>query len=473
MIHVIKEAVFGLSYLRQTLRALFLAGAVIGTGAAPSLATADSESSTATRHECSAPALAPDGFERAHPEQVEMDGAALQRAIDFASSRMRTNIQVFRYNCLVGEGPFNDISGNIPGNLMSGTKSVVSMIAGVAVTHGLLDVEAPIGNYLPEGEGDAAHRAITVRSLLTQSSGLDQAILSEAFPSLLDVTVDAPKTALDAPILHPQGERFQYSQLGPDLLGYVLQNAVGEDLQSFAQRELFDPIGIAPNDYYWARDRTGHTYGFALLFLPPNDFARLGMLMANNGSWNGREVISADYIAALREPSASNPCYGFLFWLNKTPCTGPSVPSTKTTDVAPMAGLPDDGYAMVGFLQQNNFIIPSLGLQVTWTGILGDVSPDPGTVLSASLASELYSNFFNALSAALPQEGLMVPPYVPQMNLDLDPDGLFDIDISSHALGLGPNSDEAARSPLSAAPPGCVLLVCAPISPQTPHRIGQ
>jgi CubicO group peptidase (beta-lactamase class C family) len=426
-----------------------------------------------TARSCAAPTTPTAGFERAAPAEVGMDAAALQRAVDFASSRLRTNVQVFRNNCLVGSGPFNDVTGNTPWHLWSSTKSVVSMLAGVAVTQGRLDVDAPIGRYLPAGEGEDAHRAITVRSLLTQSSGLVQGIVSEGITSGLGLTVDAPGQALQLPFTRP-GE-FQYSQLGPDLLAYVIQNAVGEDLQAFAQRELFDPIGIAPGDYHWARDRTGHTFGFALLYLPPNDFARLGMLMSSNGQWNGRRIISDAYIDQLRTPSDANECYGFLFWLNKTPCIGPSFPSQQTLDAPLLAGMPDDAYAMVGFLQQNNFIIPSLGVQVTWNGVLGDASPDLSTVLSASTNSELYTTFFNALADALPGENLSAQPYQPTFNTNIDVDSFYDPDILLGTLGLGPDAPHPTgpvAPPFSDAPPGCLVFACLPVSPDTPRRVG-
>lgn len=422
---------------------------------------------------CSAPSDPAAGFETASASEVGMDAAALQRAVDFASSRLRTNVQIFRNNCLVGSGPFNGATGNTPWHLWSSTKSVVSMLAGIAVTQGRLDVDSPIGTYLPAGEGDDAHRALTVRQLLTQSSGMDQGIVAEGIVPGLGFGVDAPGQALRLPISRP-GE-FQYSQLGPDLLAYVVQNAVGEDLQQFAQRELFGPIGIAPTDYYWARDRTGHTYGFALLYLPPNDFARLGMLMSNDGQWNGRRIIGSDYIAQLRTPSDANACYGFLFWLNKTPCTGPSFPSQQTLDTPMLAGMPDDAYAMVGFLQQNNFIVPSLGLQVTWNGVLGDVSPDLSTILSASTNSELYTNFFRALSDALPDENLPSVPYEPSFNPNVNVSSFFDPGILLGTLGLGPNAPLPAgpiAPPVSDAKPGCFVFACFPVSPESPRRVG-
>src|SRR6202034_3245268 len=109
--------------------------------------------------------------------------------------------------------------------------------------------------------------------------------------------------------------------------------AVGEPLQTFAQQYLFGPIGIPANSYIWLRDRSGNTYGYANLFIPPTQFAKLGLLMQNDGNWNGQQIISTDYIAQLRTPTATNGCYGFLFWVNGgKPCTGANIPAAQTLD---------------------------------------------------------------------------------------------------------------------------------------------
>ncbi|SNT26172.1 hypothetical protein [Rhodococcoides kyotonense] len=197
--------------------------------------------------------------------------------------------------------------------------------------------------------------------------------------------------------------------------------------------------------------------------------------MSSNGQWNGRRIVSDAYISQLRTPSEANTCYGFLFWLNRTPCIGPSFPSQQTLDAPLLAGMPDDAYAMVGFLQQNNFIIPSLGIQVTWNGVLGDVSPDLSTVLSASTNSELYTNFFNALAEALPGEDLPAQPYEPSFNTNINVDSFYDPNILLGTLGLGPDAPHPpgpVSPPVSDAPPGCLVFACLPVSPDTPRRVG-
>ncbi|MFF0458226.1 serine hydrolase [Nocardia africana] len=117
------------------------------------------------------------------------------------------------------------------------------MLAGIAYTQGELGLDAPIGTYLPPDEGDADHRKITVRQLLTQTSGLQQAGLSEAVTAGLRLDPDLPRQALAMSIRHQPGTYFEYTQHGPDLLTYVIQQAVGDDLPHFAQT---DPFPLRP-----------------------------------------------------------------------------------------------------------------------------------------------------------------------------------------------------------------------------------
>ncbi len=414
------------------------------------------------------------------PAGVGIDKARLDDAIAFAASRLRTHIQVFRNDCLIGRGPLNQVTRNIPWNMFSSTKSVVAMLAGIANTQGKLDLGASIATYLPPGSADRAHAAITVRDLLTQTSGLRQSIVTEAASAGLDVDPNIVKQALALPVQHQPGTFFEYTQHGPDLLAYVIQRAVGLDLQTFAQRNLFGPLGIDQRNYYWARDRSGHTYGYAFLYMPPADYSRLGMLMVDDGVWHGRRIISSDYIRQLHTPTPTNGCYGYLFWVNNKPCIGPSFPSRKTVDAAPLAGLPPDAYSMVGFLQQNNFIVPSLGLLVSWSGFLGDVSPDPATVLSANPSSELYHNFFRRLVGAFRVPRMPDPgPYVPAVNVTVDASRFADPDITLGALGVGPYAPPGCTvfacgptplRPPMAGNPGCFAIVCVPLSPGSPGR---
>lgn len=408
-----------------------LTAAVVGAGLLPATASATSDR---------------DG--RCTPASQQLDPAAVREAITYANTHLRTSVQIFRNDCRVGRGLVDPVTEQVPYNVWSSTKGVVSLLTGIAYDQGALALDDPIGEYLPHGPGwgNAAHRAITVRQLLTQTSGLREAILAEA--ATVGTDPDIAQEALAQPITHEPGTHFEYSQRTPDLLAYVVERAVGEDLQAFAQRNLFGLIGIPADSYFWLRDRSGHTYGYAHLFIPPAQFAKLGLLMQNGGSWHGNRVLSTRYLDQARQPTRTNGCYGFLMWVNAgRPCTGSNIPKAQTVDRVMIPSAPRDLYAMVGALQQNNFVIPSLHMTVTWTGVLGDTSPNLSDLASASPGGDLYHEFFRILMRGVRDKDIPDPgPYrAPPLDLDVNPLNYADPRVL--LTDLAPN-------------PHCNLLVC-------------
>lgn len=386
-------------------------------------------------------------FETATPGQEGMDAARLNSAVTALSLRSRLSVQVFRNNCLVASGPLKPLSDRVHNNVWSVTKSVTSLLTGIAIGDGKLELDDPIGNYLPTGEGwgDDAHRAITVRQLLTQTSGLDQSILSEALTLGLDPSLR--QQALAQPFVYEPGSTFQYSQLGPALLAYVVQRAVGEDLITFAQERLFGPIGIESGSYFWMRDRSGNAYGYSNLFLTPPQLARLGLLMSNDGRWGDEQVVPASYVTSVSEPTTTNGCYGLLFWTNAgAPCTGADIPHAQTLDRHAIPSAPLDAYEMNGTGGQLVIMIPSLKMTVVTTGYFGSLSLDPPVLLGAA-PDEMQWTFFRALMKATNDATVADPgPYRGDpIDLDINPTNYI-------------NPTVLLRDVLTN--PGCNILVC-------------
>ncbi|HEX3839406.1 MAG TPA: serine hydrolase [Acidimicrobiales bacterium] len=408
----------------MALAASLVAG--VGVGATPAAAASHGPSPMT---QCGLPASG-GNVGNATPGQEDLNPVAVASAIEYANTHLRASVQIFRNNCKVAEGLLDPVTDSIPYEVFSSTKSVVSILTGVAYDQHRLSLDDPIGKYLPTGPGwgDAAHRAITIRQLLTETAGLRESILTE-FASV-GVDPNIVQEALAQPLISKPGTTFDYTQRVPDLLAFVVQRAVGEDLQAFAQQYVFSPIGIPANSYIWLRDRSGNTYGYANLFIPPTQFAKLGLLMQNGGNWNGRQVLSTNYIGQLRQPTATNGCYGFLFWVNGgSSCKSANIPAAQTVDHEMIPSAPPDLFAMVGALQQNNFMVPSLNMTVTWTGILGDTTPNLAGLLSASgAASDLYYNFFRILMAGVEDRHVPDPgPYVsPPEDFDINPINYLD-----------------------------------------------
>ncbi|WP_433669950.1 serine hydrolase domain-containing protein [Nocardia sp. CA-136227] len=403
-------------------------------------------------------------FVRAAPEDTGVDPGPLADALAFAATRNRLNVQVFRHNCLIGTGPSNAETDTVPWNVWSVTKSVVSLLAGIAWDRGKLDIDATLDSYLPPDIGDAGHRAITVENLLQETSGLRVGAATEGITGVVPIDPFSAIQALGVPFDTAPGSAFQYSQRNVDLLSYVIELATGEPLQDFAQRELFGPLGIERGDYYWARDRSGHTYGYAHLFIPPADLARLGMLVAAHGRWNGRAVVSQTYLDRAVTPSGTNRCYGYLFWLGPGCAENPEF-------------LPADTYSMSGLGLQNVFVVPDLDLMVVWTGAFGVHSGQgPGGLLQ--YGDEPSHEFFRRLLSGFRDHPMPDPgPYV-ETPLRVDYRAYFDTDIALAVFGIGADAYPGCTvlsclnlplaPPFSDAPPGCLLLACVGPDPRTP-----
>jgi CubicO group peptidase (beta-lactamase class C family) len=361
----------------------------IATFAAAALAGAAS----AAALQCELPLLPGQPFTVGWPGSLDLDAAALKEAVDYASAHNSYSVRVYRHNCLAAKSTLDQLTENVPNNVWSTTKGVISMLVGRAEKLGKLSLDDPIGKYLPQFPVDPAHGAITIRQLLTQSSGLHFVWT----PELAQVPDDEVQYTLDLPFDYPRGTHFEYGQTTITLLARVVQEAVGQDLQDFAHEQLFAPIGIERN-WIWMRDRAGNTRGWADLYLAPVDLARLGHVMLRQGRWRDVQLLRSGYVKSASTPSAPNPYYGFLYWLNASD-HGYTVafPGARAIENRRMfESAPPDLYAFVGFRDQLIFVIPSLDMVVVRTGEPGNTQGNEQQLLTAD-SGEWHHEFFRKL----------------------------------------------------------------------------
>jgi CubicO group peptidase (beta-lactamase class C family) len=368
--------------------------------------------STLVPTHCSLPDAA-GTFETVNASQVNVDQAIANSAIQAASLGGAVSIKIFRNNCLFASSQAlypNIETDDVRTNLFSATKSVISILTGMAYDRGLLDLDDAIDKYLPPSVlnswGDAAHRAITIRQLLTETAGLESGLASEALTVILDVSI--PQQALALPFVNTPGTQFVYSQRTPDLLAYVVSRAVGQDLQAFAQDNLFTPIGIPVDHYVWFRDRSLNSYGYAWLYLVADDFARLGLLMQNGGVYNDVRILSQSYANQVSVPSPTNGCYGLLFWTNQISPTSPNndtciSPTGFFFDRSWFPSAPRDLFAMAGSPQQKNYIIPSLNITISWMGVV------PNSDGGIGPSEAVYYQFFETLMTGILDPNFTIP----------------------------------------------------------------
>lgn len=199
-------------------------------------------------------------------------------------------------------------------NLQSATKSVTSILAGIAVDRGLLpSASVRLHDVIPGAFDDnTGKRDITLRHALTMQTGL-QFDNDENTAQLVYSKGSSLEFVLHRPLSFAPGSAFYYHDGNPQLVSGTIQEAAGMTEEAFAKEYLFGPLGIS--DYQWERHADGLTFGAFGLWLLPRDMAKIGLMLARGGVWEGRRVVSSEWLAEATRPSSQKADYGYYFWL--------------------------------------------------------------------------------------------------------------------------------------------------------------
>jgi CubicO group peptidase (beta-lactamase class C family) len=225
---------------------------------------------------------------------------------------------------LVFEEYFYEYDAKTPHALRSATKSVVSALLGLAIAKGhLKDVRQPVLPFFAEEYPQIANvtdakRRITIADLLTNSSGLDCDDWNQASPgneSRMGYSEDWVKFTLDLPMRDEPGMTSSYCSGGVIVLGRLVEKVSGKPLEAFAREYLFEPLGIRTFEWRFDPDRSSINT-FCQLSLTPRDMVKIGLLYMNGGTWNGRQVLPADWVktSIARHTSLGGTDYGYLWW---------------------------------------------------------------------------------------------------------------------------------------------------------------
>ncbi|WP_237725086.1 serine hydrolase domain-containing protein, partial [Deinococcus alpinitundrae] len=184
------------------------------------------------------------------------------------------------------------IQMNEPQDTQSVTKSLVSLLTGVAVHRGLLRVDQPVLQDWPYAASmirDPSWQQVTVGHLLTMTSGLPSEITDPVYDDAWFLNSDPLRFTLEQTLRTKPAEAFHYSNAGVHLLGALLAHTVKQSLDDFAQEVLLTPLGIPKR--LWETDLQGQVWGSGTLHLTPREMLRLGQLVLQQGWWQGRSVV--------------------------------------------------------------------------------------------------------------------------------------------------------------------------------------
>jgi CubicO group peptidase (beta-lactamase class C family) len=210
-------------------------------------------------------------------------------------------------------------------SLQSVTKTITSVIIGVATARKEFpDLSSTVLSFFDTTEVkniDDRKRRMTIRHLLTMTSGFDW---NENLPysdprndcSVMEASFDWVKYTIDKPMTVEPGETFNYNSGSSQLLSYIFRKATGKDIEEYAVKFLFLPVGI--NDHFWKRTPTGLVDSEGGLYLKATDLAKIYYLCLNGGKWNGQQLITPEWIKASVTPAISirqDVKYGYKWWL--------------------------------------------------------------------------------------------------------------------------------------------------------------
>lgn len=237
--------------------------------------------------------------------------------------RLVNSVIVIKNEKIIFEHYYNKFNETSRNNIKSIWKSILSITVGICIDKGIIkSIDEPISNYLSEfAQGEHLyHKAITIRHLLTMSSGvywnkgihyscpmMAQMMRTNSWiPHIADIAMN------DYP-----GNKFQYKEWDVILLSAVIGKAAGRTAYELCNEFLYKPLGISSGVWSQSPDNVSYTVmkNEENSDLSARDLAKIGLLFLNNGVFQGKRIVSESYVRQAVSPSEASTEYGYLWWL--------------------------------------------------------------------------------------------------------------------------------------------------------------
>jgi CubicO group peptidase (beta-lactamase class C family) len=286
-----------------------------------------------------------DGWPAADAAQLGWNTGLLEQLaakIEDSTYKNITSLVIVQHGRLVHEAYFNDGTRERLNDSRSVTKSVTSLLVGAAIDRHLIPgVQAKVYSYFPDkrpiGNPDPRKQSFILEDLLTMSSHWecdDDNQFSRGNEERMYLLEDWIQFALDLPIKgfppwqqrpqeSPYGRSFSYCTAGVVTLGAIVERAAKVPLARFAHEVLEVPLGITASQ--WNVSPLGVGMGGGGTRYRSRDLARIGEMVRQGGRWQGRQIISKQWIEASltnRVQAREAVEYGYLWWHFHFPAKG-------------------------------------------------------------------------------------------------------------------------------------------------------
>lgn len=306
----------------------------------------------------------------------QADSAAFHRAAEYSKAERGDALLVMVDGRIVFEAYHGRGKVDVPHVLHSGTKSFVGVLAIAAQQDALLVLDEPVATTLTEWQRDPAKRAITIRQLLTLTSGY------EGGRSGRPPTYAA---AITAPTIAPPGEVFDYGPNPFQAFGELLKRKLatrGETVAAYLKRRVLDPLGIIVGE--WAGMAEGEPSLPSGAELTAREWAKFGEFVRQQGTARGQQVLPWEALSELFVGTQANPAYGLTWWLNVPVSTALEeevrLLAMNFQGVDEVPGL-EGMVVAAGAFKQRLYVIPSHRMVVVRFGRSGTRQFDDATFL--------------------------------------------------------------------------------------------
>lgn len=312
----------------------------------------------------------------------DIDPAALTAAAAYAEANKSSAFIVIHKGKVQAAHYFGGATAATEIVSKSLAKPITALAIGRALALGKIkSLDQPASDFITEWRG-TPKAAILIRNLLDMRSGLlAQGVSTDpANPwsrSYLHPYHDRIIVE-DYPLTDPPGSIYEYNNATSELVALVIERATGRRYAEFVGKEVLQPIG-APGGHVWINRPGGLAHSGCCALLPAESFARMAMLVAQDGMWRGKRLLPKGYVAAMKTPTPQNPHYGLGLWIGgryieRRGFANPSRPVPKVLHSEPF--LADDVVMFDGNSSQIVYIVPSQQLVVLRVGESPPRSPE-------------------------------------------------------------------------------------------------
>ncbi|OHD13032.1 MAG: hypothetical protein A2086_07495 [Spirochaetes bacterium GWD1_27_9] len=234
------------------------------------------------------------------------------------------NILIIKNNLIAYEFNSDSYDSNKIQNIYSVTKSVMSILIGIANEKKYLDLNQKVLDFFTEYKIenlDDRKKNIKIVDLLTMASGIQWDEFGQftgvATHGEMVSSKDWIQFILNQPMIDEPGKSFNYNSGNIHLLSAILQKSTKLTASEFADKYLFQYLDI--KEYNWIKDPQGINFGAVGLQISPNDMAKIGSLYLNKGKWNGKQIINESWVTESTKKQIATPFpgwnYGYCWWL--------------------------------------------------------------------------------------------------------------------------------------------------------------